>query len=466
MLRQWWRPVYAAFAPIFLPIAAAALLIGWATGKLWIAMLLIWWLKPLYDRVLLHLLSRAVFGELPGPRSALTGAREWLRTGLVPALLLRVLWFDLVRSFNLPVRQLEGQTGRAARERRALLARRVRSYAVWLTVVCVFFELTFLLSADALLDLLLPAKAEQSWILDLFRDGSVEEIWSVQDVFVYACVVAIVEPFYVASGFALYLNRRTVLEGWDIEVALRRLAGRGTLQARPASAAAAALALALALGLPAPDSAFAQQEKIPGQEIREVLKAKEFQRYRDGTQWVRRNPPAESEPMDLSWLNAVGYALAKVTEVLLWVGAAALAAFALWWLYRVLPREAGRAPEPYRPPPALFGLELAPETLPPDIPGAALALLREGRIREALSLLYRGALSELAHRRQVALLASNTEQEVLERARARLSAEAGSYFALLIAAWQAAAYARRLPALADAERLARDYATHLGALRI
>ena len=27
-------------------------------------------------------------------------------------------------------------------------------------------------------------------------------------------------------GFALYLNRRTLLEGWDIEVALRRIAER------------------------------------------------------------------------------------------------------------------------------------------------------------------------------------------------------------------------------------------------
>ena len=37
---------------------------------------------------------------------------------------------------------------------------------------------------------------------------------------------AIVEPLYVAGGFSLYLNRRTVLEGWDIEIAFRRMARR------------------------------------------------------------------------------------------------------------------------------------------------------------------------------------------------------------------------------------------------
>ena len=58
------------------------------------------------------------------------------------------------------------------------------------------------------------------------------------------------------------------------------------------------------------------------------------------------------------------------------------------------------------------------KTLPPDVGAAAAALARAGRLREALSLLYRGALSELVHRRGVRLLASHTEGDVL-----RLSGE-------------------------------------------
>ncbi len=30
-----------------------------------------------------------------------------------------------------------------------------------------------------------------------------------------------VEPFYVAAGFAMYLNRRVELEAWDVEQELR-----------------------------------------------------------------------------------------------------------------------------------------------------------------------------------------------------------------------------------------------------
>jgi hypothetical protein len=38
----------------------------------------------------------------------------------------------------------------------------------------------------------------------------------------YAAVVLFLEPFFVAAGFAMYLNRRAELEAWDIEQEFRR----------------------------------------------------------------------------------------------------------------------------------------------------------------------------------------------------------------------------------------------------
>jgi hypothetical protein len=38
----------------------------------------------------------------------------------------------------------------------------------------------------------------------------------------YALVILFLEPFYVAAGFAMYLNRRAELEAWDIEQEFRR----------------------------------------------------------------------------------------------------------------------------------------------------------------------------------------------------------------------------------------------------
>ena len=42
----------------------------------------------------------------------------------------------------------------------------------------------------------------------------------------YAIAVLFLEPFYVAAGFAMYLNRRAELEAWDIEQEFRRAFAR------------------------------------------------------------------------------------------------------------------------------------------------------------------------------------------------------------------------------------------------
>jgi len=169
--------------------------------------------------------------------------------------------------------------------------------------------------------------------------------------------------------------------------------------------------------------------------------------------WQSRETPEPSSTRkgwDLDWLRAVGYALAKAGEVLLWLGAGALLAYALWWASRMLPGFRGPPPEPYRAPAALFGMDLAPEKLPADIGAAAAALAREGKLREALGLLYRGALSELVHKRGVQLLASHTEGEAVRLAKV-------PYFGELVDAWQQCAYARRLAQADDVVRLANDY---------
>jgi hypothetical protein len=42
----------------------------------------------------------------------------------------------------------------------------------------------------------------------------------------YVLAESLIEPFFVTAGFALYLSRRVMLEGWDVELGLRRLARR------------------------------------------------------------------------------------------------------------------------------------------------------------------------------------------------------------------------------------------------
>jgi hypothetical protein len=454
MLREWWRPLYASFAAVYVPVAAACLWAGWSAGKPWLALLLLWWLKPLFDRVALHVASRAVFGDVLGVRATLAQARDWLGSGLIGALTLGRI--DTARSFHLPVKQLEGQRWRAARARRALLGRRTHGYAVWLTLACLHFELVFMWSADMLWGLVLPAKAQEGTSIweAMFADAAFGDVFTFADYAAYAAAVFVIEPLYVAAGFALYLNRRTLLEGWDLEVALRRIGVQ-----RAALAAMALLAAALILLVPAAPAMAQAAAKDPKREIAEVLKGPEFPHQRVVTRWQRRaaDAPRGGPQFDLGWLRALGYAFARSSEVALWIAATALIALGLWWASRLVPRAPPAPRAPYQPPPSLFGMELAPETLPADLAGAVRALLGAGRMREALALLYRGTLSALVHGRGIELKSSDTEGEALARVRAHGEAATAQYFAELVLHWQRAAYARRLPAPADIEQLLAAY---------
>ena len=68
--RAVWRPWLAGTLPAFALVNAAC----FAIDAPWLAMLLMWWLKPLFDRIPLYVLSRAVFVEVPGTRATLRGA--------------------------------------------------------------------------------------------------------------------------------------------------------------------------------------------------------------------------------------------------------------------------------------------------------------------------------------------------------------------------------------------------------
>src|SRR3546814_4264970 len=54
-----WFPWLLLVGPVFVAVNLAAL----AVDRIWIAWLAMWWLKPLFDRIPLFVLSRAVFGE-------------------------------------------------------------------------------------------------------------------------------------------------------------------------------------------------------------------------------------------------------------------------------------------------------------------------------------------------------------------------------------------------------------------
>ena len=210
------RSVWFTFTPVFLAVLAIAL--PTIEIAVWLPGLIIFWLKPWLDRTLLFVLSRAVFGEdttfadLWRERS-----QVWWRQ-LLHTLTLRRLspW----RSFTQAAYQLEGQRGSAMRARRKQLLRGKRGSAGGMHFVFANLEAITIAGLFGLaMWFSLPGKGDNMFSM-LFRDESVGA--GLIGAVTYAAVVLALEPFYVAAGFAMYLNRRVELEAWDIEQEFRR----------------------------------------------------------------------------------------------------------------------------------------------------------------------------------------------------------------------------------------------------
>lgn len=207
--------VYLVWCATVLPLMLALLTL--VTVADWLPMLLIWWLKPLYERIVLFVLSRAVFGTQVGLRDI-----QWrtiFGNGLIWALTFRRI--DFSRSFRLPVYLLEGLTGKRRRARMKVLKKNTHGHAVLLTVVCVHVEQALSLSLVVLGLMLLPQTMNFP-LWDWFTGNEAPLLFTLILDASYIVALTILEPVYVASGFTLYLNRRVELEAWDIEVDLRR----------------------------------------------------------------------------------------------------------------------------------------------------------------------------------------------------------------------------------------------------
>jgi len=215
LLQSWFRPVFTCYLVLALPLFVLCL----ATFGIaaWLPVTLIWCSKPWLDRTVLFCLSRALFGEPTKPADVWTAQRRVWWSQFAVTLTLRRL--SASRSFTQPVVQLEGLSGSAQRARLRQLTLRHRGVARTMTQTFAAAELALFASIVSLQAWLAPHYLDFKWSSLAALSGSKEGLLSS---IAYAAVVAFVEPFYVAAGFGLYLNRRVELEAWDIEQEFRR----------------------------------------------------------------------------------------------------------------------------------------------------------------------------------------------------------------------------------------------------
>ncbi|MBO9685593.1 MAG: hypothetical protein J7598_03190 [Mitsuaria chitosanitabida] len=224
LVRAHWRSVWRCFTPVFLVVAALALCTVDTRG--WLPFLIVFCLKPWLDRTLLFVMARAVFGQ------ETRWADVWrARRQVFGGQLLRTLFWRRIspwRSYTQPVEQLEGQRGSARRKRVKLMLHDNRGAATALQVAFAHAEGVITYGLIALLWWFAPENRSGDVLDWFFRPESHAAGQLLLDLLlasVYLVTVLFLEPFYVAAGFAMYLNRRVVLEAWDVEQEFRRAFG-------------------------------------------------------------------------------------------------------------------------------------------------------------------------------------------------------------------------------------------------
>lgn len=456
--RAWYLRLWMAWVVVAVPMLLLTLaLMPWG---LWLAMLVLWWLKPAYEQLPLYALSRAIFNDPPTFRETLRQARRWVPCGLLANLTWRR--FAPSRSFTAPVMQLEGLQ-RRERSARLVILHGAGDVGGWLTIAGAHFETLLFCTALLVGYALLPEELS-------FRDdllGHKRFVEAAQLLFYFAAMSAIA-PFYVAGGFSLYLHRRAQIEGWDIELVFRRLRARIPEKQGQTSSIVAGLVVAVlafgALGMPTPvraDEATMDREST-GRIIAEVLQHPDFGTKRTTTFWRWKAEEVEKKETPMpAWPQLV----ARIGEFLMWAAVAGLIVYALYrlpgWLSR-LPRRRRTHPDAKLPATTLFGLNVRKESLPEDIPVVARELAGRGELRAALALLYRGALASLMAREGMLFRDGHTEGECFARVQASCAQPLSEYFGSLTRDWQRTAYGHALPTQDDLQAHCAAWSEHFG----
>lgn len=202
----WWR--YNAKL-LLVVLIVSGILYYWITQNEWKVfwcLCLIWWCKPFFEKPLVIYLSQKLFDADYHIEHVTHSAKAMPSLSFM---LLRRPAFK--RVMLMPIYLLEGQLGKNVRTRLQVLTRKQDNAIVLHSMV--FFVAEMILWAVGL-DVL-------RWLLgmdtstNVWQQGSfLAIITGVISVVGYLLAVSVIAPFFVASGFMMYLCKRSLLEGW------------------------------------------------------------------------------------------------------------------------------------------------------------------------------------------------------------------------------------------------------------
>ncbi len=496
MANRWKSHIYKTWFLVTFPIFMLLNLIFY-NNMGWVCFIF-WLLKPVFDRFILITVSRRLFKEKIVNSELIKLAPRLFFKHIIKHL--TIYRFDPNRAFNLPVWFLENLSGKRRSERARILKLTASGASSLLTFAALHLELFFYVAIIALIASIFP-----NYMLfgDMFRN-SFENIialyesnnWYI-DFFansIYFLSVTLIEPFYVCAGFTLYLNRRTELESWDIELDFKKMRQRLEDKQKRYNLGAFKIALIsmLCVGIlsffpiensyaATPNSNVLRNESCdkwnkkltaaPTNDaekvIRSILSQDKYKKCSINTKfepkpqekssgdnnllkkfwkWIFEKFGGKSEPS-----NSDDISFANIIELFFWGLGGLIVCFLLYQLHKyreyflniIKPVENDKKKIPSE----IFGLDITPRSIPDLLSDEVLKLWNEGEFMQAISLLYRGYLSKLTHEFNVDIKISYTENDCLLAAKQAISNknEALQLFTQISQIWLKSAYAHQLP---------------------
>ncbi|MFD2157599.1 DUF4129 domain-containing protein [Rubritalea tangerina] len=444
---------FLCVVPLWLVLIAMGQFWPWAEGRPWVAGFLCLWVLPICDRVPLFVLSRRLFGED-------TTVSELLRA--FPAMVFRRFFVTILagplamgRGLSQPVLELEGLRGKAYTDRVSLLSRSGGEGATQASLIGAVLVLATVFSMSFVFMSVVglfgdPVVIEEFWVEHVLESDAdfIPEpyVWTGLGLLLVA--ITLIEPFYVGAGFAMYINSRTITEGWDIELAFKRMSERVSRLLESTTKKVSLVLLCSMAFLGGGIEVQAANERLE-----RVLEDEAFTVHRETVE-VPKSPDGGDFSLGSGGMAGMG----GLAQLIFWGVLAALVVGLIWLIVKNLHTfQRGEQVRVEKQPKirSVMGMEVAPETLPEDIVEAARRAWEGGERQLALSLLYRGAISWFVHSAELDIDEADTERECLERVVS--SRQDSVYFGLLTEHWVRLAYGKVEPEEGDFLRLCHDW---------
>ena len=435
-----WRENFISFIIFFaIPFWIFAFSLRMLPGSFqYLAWPVLWYLKPLFDRLILHVISVRFFEKGADHKRLLQGLGKTMRRGLLGDLLWRR--FSPLRSSMMPVRALEygGSAEKKVSKRKELLKIGGINYCFFLTIWGIALE-TALIIGEFLFVYMMAGFLTGEYFL------FTSEFFINAEVYFFAAWCfnyMLVETIYVCMGFSLYINSRINMEGWDIEIMFRSFAKK--LKDKKA-AGVLMIILTVFLLIPAnvPADELLPVQNVPLDILQEITDSPEFDEEK--TTWgirlkkpleLKETPDFNIDPVFEKIRIIIGYLLRFILIIII----AALAVF-LFNFARKSINERNTAEQE----PVMTTLHGIPLINPDELLEKSENFYMQGNLRLAWGYCTAAAISALSFCRNLTFPPNATESECVNIAVSSLDSVSGSAFKSLINNWINFAYAGHNP---------------------